>query len=219
MIIENGPYCVYYHENKINGKIYVGISKDVKERWRGQGKNYRESCKFNNAIKKYGWDGFHHIIFADHLTREEACNMEKTLIDKLQTRDDKYGYNMTEGGDAFNMTDEMKDKLRELAHERFFGVKFSEEHSKKISNARTFYSGCVPGKRAVRCIETGEEFDSVMSAAKILDIPHSSISHVLIGRRKSTHNLHFEYIYPQNSNDYPRGVGCKRLASEMAEAA
>ena len=196
MIIENGDYSVYFHINKVNGKIYVGITKNVKERWRGNGKNYWESCKFNNAIKKYGWSNFDHVVFASNLTRDEACNMERILIEKLNTRDDRYGYNMTPGGDAFNITDEMKEKLRILAHKRFSGIKFTEDHARKISETRTFFSGCMPGKRPIRCVETGVEYESICFAAKSLNIPHSSICHVLSGKRPHTHHLHFEYVNP-----------------------
>lgn len=195
MEIYNGSYVVYLHINKINNKIYVGLSKDVKERWRDNGKNYCESPKFFNAIKKYGWDNFEHTIFAANLTKDEAINMEKLLIKKLNTTDDKYGYNITEGGETFAMNDKMKEKLAKSAHERFYGVSFTEDHKKKISNTRMFYSGCVPGKRPIICVETKQRFESLAEASKLLHIPHSSISHVLSGKRSHTHNLHFIYDY------------------------
>ena len=51
-------YCVYAHINKYNGKIYIGQTQNIKERWRCNGKNYFSSIKFFNAIKKYGWNNF-----------------------------------------------------------------------------------------------------------------------------------------------------------------
>lgn len=60
MIIKNGNYTVYVHVNKINGKMYVGItSQTVEQRWR-QGKGYKHCVFFYRAIEKYGWDGFEH---------------------------------------------------------------------------------------------------------------------------------------------------------------
>lgn len=53
---------------------------------------------FYNAIKKYSWDGFEHIIFASNLTQDEAEKMEQTLITLFQTYDNKYGYNIKLGG-------------------------------------------------------------------------------------------------------------------------
>lgn len=49
---DKNNYCVYMHINKINGKIYVGQTYNIKERWRCNGKNYFASTKFFNAIKK-----------------------------------------------------------------------------------------------------------------------------------------------------------------------
>ena len=56
-------YTVYQHKNKINGKIYIGItSKDPEKRWGHNGYNYKSSSYFYSAIQKYGWDNFEHNI-------------------------------------------------------------------------------------------------------------------------------------------------------------
>ena len=40
-------YTVYSHRNKINNKIYIGITKqNVNNRWKGQGKGYSQSPRF-----------------------------------------------------------------------------------------------------------------------------------------------------------------------------
>ena len=71
---EERNYCVYAHTNLINGKMYIGISgDDPRKRWvRG----YKGSTRFYNAIQKYGWDNFDHVILVDELTKEEACEIE-----------------------------------------------------------------------------------------------------------------------------------------------
>ena len=48
-------YYVYLHNNKINNKKYVGITKQKPEnRWGLNGYNYRSSPYFYSAIQKYG---------------------------------------------------------------------------------------------------------------------------------------------------------------------
>lgn len=93
---ENAHWTVYVHINKTNNKCYVGItSKKAKDRWRKNGAGYK-SQTFYKAIKKYGWDNFEHEIIATHLTVSEASDMERLLIQKLDTI--KNGYNVSLGG-------------------------------------------------------------------------------------------------------------------------
>lgn len=121
------------HINKINGKIYVGITKQkAEERWRN-GKGYKHCILFYRAIQKYGWDGFEHIIFASHLTKEEAMNMEKILIQNLQTRDVDYGYNISEGGDAPQLSEETKKKISET-HIGILNPMFAVSHTEEWKN-------------------------------------------------------------------------------------
>ena len=110
-------YTVYMHKNKINDKVYIGITKQkINSRWR-KGKGYKE-CKFRNAIDKYGWDNFEHIILFEHLSKESACNKEMELIKKYNSNDRNFGYNVSTGGDSGaigthrKMSDEHKEKDR-----------------------------------------------------------------------------------------------------------
>lgn len=52
-------YIIYLHVNKINNKVYVGITKhsNPELRWR-HGREYRKNVVFTRALDKYGWDGF-----------------------------------------------------------------------------------------------------------------------------------------------------------------
>ena len=50
------------------------------------------------AIKKYGWDNFEHIIFAEKLDKRQAEKMERLLIAFWETNNSRYGYNIREGG-------------------------------------------------------------------------------------------------------------------------
>lgn len=61
-------FVVYIHKNLINGKVYIGQTSNLSERWRCDGKNYFNSIKFYNAIKKYGWCNFSHEVIYDNLS-------------------------------------------------------------------------------------------------------------------------------------------------------
>lgn len=123
-------YSVYEHKNKINGKIYIGItSLPVKERWKN-GKSYAKNTKIYNAIKKYGWDNFEHNVLFTGLTKEEAEQKEIELIAKYNTTNSKYGYNIQNGGCSHGkFTEESKNKISNSKK----GKKYSIEARKNIA--------------------------------------------------------------------------------------
>ena len=93
-------YYVYMHLNKINNKKYIGITcqKKPEYRWGRNGSKYKGSV-FYQAIEKYGWDNFEHIILYNDLSKEQACRKEQELIFKYNTRDKSFGYNLSIGGE------------------------------------------------------------------------------------------------------------------------
>lgn len=110
------PYVVYAHRNKINGKIYIGITcQKPNVRWGINGYGYKTQY-FGRAIEKYGWDNFDHFVIRENLTYREACLWEIVLIASLKTRNKKYGYNTSPGGDLGGLgnkrTEEQKAKIR-----------------------------------------------------------------------------------------------------------
>lgn len=148
-------YIVYQYKNKINGKIYIGItSRKPEERWGSNGCNYKTSPHFYSAIQKYGWDNFEHNILFTNLTKEQACLKEQELIKEFNSMNREYGYNSTSGGEIFTMNEETKQKISQsmmgnkngLGHvcteekkqkisEAQKGRKFTEEHKQKLSDA------------------------------------------------------------------------------------
>lgn len=97
MEFSDKQYTVYKHTNKINGKIYIGITKqDPKRRWQN-GKGYKGTY-FGNAIEKYGWDNFSHSILFERLDIKEACKLEKEYIKYYKSNKKEYGYNIADGG-------------------------------------------------------------------------------------------------------------------------
>lgn len=133
-------YYVYMHINKINGKKYIGITKQDKPeyRWGINGANYKESPHFYSAIQKYGWDNFEHITIASNLSKDKACAMEINLIAQYKTQDREYGYNVFKGGTAPSLPQETKDKIAQglKGNKNGLGKECSDEKKKKISEAQ-----------------------------------------------------------------------------------
>lgn len=132
-------YSVYVHTNLTNNKKYFGItSRQPEERWGKDGCNYRQTPHFWSAICKYGWDSFSHIILLTNLTREEACNAERALIKEYQTQDNKYGYNILDGGEVTTIPESVRKKMSVsmIGNKNGFGKPCSEEKKKKIGDAQ-----------------------------------------------------------------------------------
>lgn len=132
-------FVVYQHRNKVNGKVYIGItSRSPEKRWGVNGDGYRTSPHFHSAILKYGWDNFeHNVLFVD-LTREEACLKEQELIREFKSNDSRFGYNQTSGGDFFTMSEEAKKKISGSmkGNKNGLGHPCSKEKAEKISKAQ-----------------------------------------------------------------------------------
>ena len=132
-------YTVYQHKNKINGKIYIGItSQKPEDRWGSQGCNYKSSPHFYSAIQKYGWNNFEHNILFTGLTKEQACLKEQELIKEYDLMNREFDYNSTSGGNIFVMNEETKQKISQamMGNKNGLGHPCSEEKKKKISEAQ-----------------------------------------------------------------------------------
>lgn len=78
------------------------------------GRGYKHSSHFYNAIQKYGWDNFDHEIIAEGLSEEEAQQMEMDYIKKYNTQDKRFGYNISRGGEWREYSEEAKQRLSKL---------------------------------------------------------------------------------------------------------
>lgn len=70
--MEERKYIVYIHKNKINGKVYVGITHytNPEKRW---GHGYHD----NN---------FEHIILFKNINKELACREKQLLISRYKKK-------------------------------------------------------------------------------------------------------------------------------------
>ena len=134
--MRNRDYTVYLHVNKVNRKVYVGItSMRVENRWR-EGKGYKKCEIMNKAILKYGWSNFKHIILCK-TSKDIAIILEKSLIKFYKNR--RMSYNISGGGEGAGTVSECtKEKLRQYKGEKasMFGKHPSKETIEKRISTR-----------------------------------------------------------------------------------
>jgi len=120
--------AVYKVQNKINGKLYFGLSAYPTARWSTHKRRALDGYKSKlcTAMRKYGNDKFSFEIIHVCATRDDANELEHFLIEEVGTR--HCGYNIREGGDSGSLAEETKIAIGL----RGLGRKVSEETRAKI---------------------------------------------------------------------------------------
>ena len=128
------------------GKRYYGITEQKpKKRW-ANGKGYKRNKYFTRAIEKYGWTNITHEILAEDLTKYEAAELEKYMIQWYDTANEKYGYNLSRGGEGGNSGCERTEEWNHNISKANKGKQFSEEHKQKISETQKGENNSMYGK-------------------------------------------------------------------------
>lgn len=131
-------YCVYMHINKINNKVYVGMTKygnNPNKRWKN-GKAYLKYELFWPDIQKYGWDNFHHLIMQNNLSYEEAREKERQYILATESNKEEYGYNVRIGYEIPESTRIKMSESRKGENHRLYRKELPEEIKRKISETK-----------------------------------------------------------------------------------
>jgi len=130
---------IYIIKNKTNGKIYIGQTTRsfTRRLW-----EYRSAYKYNNfhnqylanAFNKYGWDNFEISVIDNALTVEELNEKEINYINKYNSNNREFGYNLEAGGNNSLPSSETLEKMS-ISHQ---GVVQSDEWvEKRIAKAGT----------------------------------------------------------------------------------
>lgn len=117
---ENAP-GIYQFKNLINGKRYIGQSVKIRKRLRDHiieattDKNKGYNLPLARAIRKYGLENFE-ISVIEYCNIEQLNQKEIYYISQAQSNQDKYGYNLTIGGDLKPLQDkEINERVQKKA--------------------------------------------------------------------------------------------------------
>lgn len=129
---DKSNYKIYVHINKSNGKLYIGQTcMKLGYRWRN-GEGYAGTNKIYNAIKKYTWNGFKHLLLFEGLNIDQANIVEEELIKKYKTNFDEHGYNLLPGGRNRTPSRETREKIRRSMIGMKHGDVTKEKHRKAM---------------------------------------------------------------------------------------
>lgn len=196
--MESKKQQVYKITNKINGKVYVGITnRGVKTRWYKHCSDSIRGSEFplHNALRKYGIDNFSIDILEEVKTSEELKEREKYWILTLQSKTSHNGYNLTDGGDGTfgrPTSEETKEKIRQKA----LGRKPSSSVKQKMIDASSQKKEISQFTLDGVYIKT---YASLREAERETGIPTSSLSACARGKYK--YSKGFKWAY---SNTIPK---------------
>lgn len=114
---------IYKITNLINGKIYVGQSIDITDRWKQhiyKAFNHNERAfdsPIHQAFRKYGKDNFRFEVL-EECSANELDNRERYWIKKLNSLSPN-GYNISPGGQKFKRKERKCKQCREVIYSRY----------------------------------------------------------------------------------------------------
>ena len=166
---------IYKIVNKVNGKYYVGSSKDIKNRWSSHKKelngNYHHSYHLQRAWNMYGSDNFEFIVI-EEIIPEKILEVEQGYLDIAKNEKEKV-YNAVFKAGGGNFGEETNKKISQIMRgkpSRMKGKHHTEETKKLMSEVRTGTHPSEETKKLMSKIKTGtrhtEETKKLMSSMR-----------------------------------------------------
>lgn len=133
---------IYKIMNKISGKLYIGSAINIKERWKKHKNELRKNIHYNsyfqNAWNDYKEENFQFEIIEEVLDVNLLLEREQYWLDETKCYERDKGYNILKlAGNScgYKHTEESLIKIGLSSLGRRKGIKFSNEHKKKISES------------------------------------------------------------------------------------
>lgn len=125
--------CIYIIRNLINGKAYIGQTKNFAQRKAAHKYEARRGDKRHLyvSMRKYGIENFEFSIL-EECSLDILSEREQYWVDVYDTFNPEKGYNLTKGGGWHPRTDETRKKISD-SH---LGKKLTEEHRQHISESQ-----------------------------------------------------------------------------------
>lgn len=222
----NKQYYVYLTINLINNKKYIGYHYgNINDNYLGSG------TKLLEDVKNYGKENFKKEILEICNTSEECFEREKFWIKKYNAVNSQEFYNIDQGGfggwigaheywknhkkeqeeilkkaRAINFSKEKTQKQIEASKENLnkaneFWKQHRDEHLELLKQIQP--KAAEARKKKIKCITTGEIFDSVHAAEVKYNIYKGGISRCALGKSKknwigihpeTSEKLQWEYV-------------------------
>jgi len=144
--------AVYQIVNNQNGKIYIGASRDIKNRWRMHKLDLKKREHINAFMQQdfetYGIEAFDFFVL-EECSIDELDEKEKYYIETLQSRELFGGYNYTDGGQGVPgkiFSDVTREKISKalMGNNNGHFAKWTEERKESVRGENNAWFGKHP---------------------------------------------------------------------------
>lgn len=126
---------IYMFENKSNGKVYIGQSTNLYQRYARHKRSFRVPDNYGrrliSAFRKYGFDNFNYYVL-EYVETVNLTEREQFWMDKYKSYEKQFGYNGCHAAGSpvgYKHTEETKRKVSIASR----GRRHSEETRKQMS--------------------------------------------------------------------------------------
>lgn len=208
--------CIYSITNLVNGKMYIGQTRNYKQRKSEHITSLRANKSPNpylqNSFNKYGEHNFQFTII-EECESSMLNDREVYWIKRLQTTNKNIGYNIQSGGNHFEtygrdtsyLTEEFKKNISNKRKEYYtnhrpynYGAKRPKELVEKINKIRL--ENRVPGElqptsRRIVCLRTLNIFDSMKQCSDFYGVCFTGIIENVNGNKRYVLINKIPYIF------------------------
>lgn len=216
---------IYKIENKINGKVYIGQTNNLKRRIKEHKYDKRKNHPVHNALIKYGFENFNiSILYYGENYNEE----EKKYIRLYKSNDKRYGYNIVNGGQDSSGEKNPQSKLsqrevdyiiEDLIKDRISIPEIASKYNTTIKTVRNINTGIswknnklkYPLRKSlIKKLDT-EQVVKIKELLKNTDMDIESIANMLQINKNSILNINNGMSYKDDNEEYPlRELGIKQ---------
>lgn len=194
---------IYKITNNITNKVYIGMTtkslsiRKASHKNAAFSSNYPIFNRLYNSMRKHGFENFKFEELCCAFNRETLSDLEKYFINKYNSNNVEYGYNLTDGGEfIFTVSEETKAKRSGINNHNYkkgpnFGKKLTESHKKKLSALKLGNDFGKYKAKSIRCVETGEIFKTINDLR--VKFPKGNI-YKAISKKTMSNGLHWEFI-------------------------
>jgi len=178
---------VYLIRNKVNNKVYIGSSINIKRRWRDHiyelSRNRHNNIHLQNAWNKYGKDNFEFVILEEVEDKSILRDREQYWLNKYQSFNPSMGYNISLNTRHYKpmylpreiieksalqkfgrkTPDELKNKISEIHKQLAEEVKMK---SPEIYTKYFYYNLSLPNKKNIKLVYRIMQFVKLKNQSK-----------------------------------------------------